>query len=171
MDLESESNELAKVPFHSNAKKCTSESIAAFSRLFSVRQRSSPSHDVAANFCGHTAALTFRDILIRSFVLSRPLHASHAGRPCLLNTLPMTSSRNDPAQGPPPTYFTCTLGEAAILNARNPHPFQTVPKLLLHLARHYSEHGGVGFFHASEGGINDIPSVYGIHYSSIVCVH
>ncbi|KAL8839469.1 MAG: hypothetical protein Q9176_004465 [Flavoplaca citrina] len=49
------------------------------------------------------------------------------------------------------TYFTCTLGQAAGLNARSPHEFETITQFIDYQARACSKAPAVGFPIPSEG--------------------
>ena len=42
-------------------------------------------------------------------------------------------------------YFVCTLGQAAALNADQPHPFKTVNEFIDHQAREHPSHPAIGF--------------------------
>ncbi|KAI9807358.1 MAG: hypothetical protein M1833_000101 [Piccolia ochrophora] len=46
---------------------------------------------------------------------------------------------------PDTNYFVCTLGEAAVFNALNPHPFSTISDFLDHQARTIPQNPAVGF--------------------------
>lgn len=42
-------------------------------------------------------------------------------------------------------YFVCTLGQAAALNADQPHPFKTVNEFIDYQAREHPSHPAIGF--------------------------
>ena len=49
------------------------------------------------------------------------------------------------------TYFTCTLGQAAGLNARSPHEFETITQFIDYQGRACSKAPAVGLPIPSEG--------------------
>lgn len=44
-----------------------------------------------------------------------------------------------------PTYFTCTLGQAAEFNKVNPHDFNTINEFVDRQAQAYEDHAAVAF--------------------------
>ena len=58
------------------------------------------------------------------------------------------------------TYFTCTLGQAAGLNARSPHEFKTITQFIDYQARACSKAPAVGLPIPPEG--EDEKWIYGL---------
>lgn len=75
----------------------------------------------------------------------------------------------------PPTggsFFTRTLGEAALLNAEHPHPFQTVCCLLDHQATFAGDCNALGLFLEMAKKRHDeapVYEIYGISPGDIAC--
>ena len=57
---------------------------------------------------------------------------------------------------PPITYFTCTLGQAALINQKAPHDFSNINEFIDRQARLYPDHLAVGSPDVEGKGENNV---------------